>query len=102
MVQAAKLIGAGSALIAQAGVGAGIGIVFGRLIQAASRNPTMAKALMGYALLGFALCESVRLFALQVTFLILFGLHYLQVTFLILFALHYLVSFFTIISLFFF
>jgi hypothetical protein len=29
MVQAAKLIGAGSALIALAGVGAGIGIVFG-------------------------------------------------------------------------
>jgi F-type H+-transporting ATPase subunit c len=55
MVQAAKLIGAGSALIALAGVGAGIGIVFGALIQAASRNPTMAKALMGYALLGFAL-----------------------------------------------
>jgi len=33
----------------------------------------MAKALMGYALLGFALCESVALFALLVTFLILFG-----------------------------
>jgi F-type H+-transporting ATPase subunit c len=42
MVQAAKLISAGSALIALAGVGAGIGIVFGALIQAASRNPTMA------------------------------------------------------------
>lgn len=73
MVQAAKLIGAGSALIALAGVGAGIGIVFGALIQRRSRNPTMAKALMGYALLGFALCESVRLFRLLVTFLILFG-----------------------------
>lgn len=73
MVQAAKLIGAGSALIALAGVGAGIGIVFGAQIQAASRNPTMAKALMGYALLGFALCESVRLFRLQVTFLILYS-----------------------------
>ena len=73
MVQAAKLIGAGSALIALAGVGAGIGIVFGALIQARSRNPTMAKALMGYALLGFALCESVRLFRQLVTFLILFG-----------------------------
>lgn len=73
MVQAAKLIGAGSALIAQAGVGAGIGIVFGAQIQAASRNPTMAKALMGYALQGFALCESVRLFRLLVRFLILYS-----------------------------
>jgi F-type H+-transporting ATPase subunit c len=59
MVQARKLIGAGSALIALAGVGAGIGIVFGALIQRARRNPQMAKRLMGYALLGFALCESV-------------------------------------------
>jgi F-type H+-transporting ATPase subunit c len=58
MVQAAKLIGVGSALIALAGVGAGIGIVFGSLIQRRSRNPTMAKALMGYDLLGFAVCES--------------------------------------------
>lgn len=73
MVQAAKQIGAGSALIALAGVGAGIGIVFGAQIQAASRNPTMAKALMGYALLGFALCESVRLFRLLVRFLILYS-----------------------------
>lgn len=73
MVQAAKLIGAGSALIALAGVGAGIGIVFGSLIQSAGRNPLMAKQLFGYALLGFALVESVALFALLVAFLILFG-----------------------------
>ena len=73
MVQAAKLIGAGSALIALAGVGAGIGIVFGSLIQSAGRNPLMAKQLMGYALLGFALCESIALFTLLVAFLILFS-----------------------------
>ena len=73
VVQAAKLIGAGSALIALAGVGAGIGIVFGSLIQAASRNPLMAKQLVGYALLGFALTESIALFTLLVAFLILFG-----------------------------
>ena len=73
MVRAAKLIGAGSALIALAGVGAGIGIVFGSLIQSASRNPLMAKQLMGYALLGFALTESIALFTLLVAFLILFG-----------------------------
>lgn len=73
VVQAAKLIGAGSALIALAGVGAGIGIVFGSLIQSAGRNPLMAKQLMGYALLGFALCESIALFTLLVAFLILFS-----------------------------
>lgn len=73
MVQAAKLIGAGSALIALAGVGAGIGIVFGSLIQSCARNPLLAKQLMGYALLGFALTESIALFTLLVAFLILFG-----------------------------
>ena len=73
MVEAAKLIGAGSARIALAGVGAGIGIVFSALIQSASRNPLMAKQLMGYALLGFALTESVALFTLLVAFLILYS-----------------------------
>lgn len=77
MVQAAKLMGAGSALIALAGVGAGIGIVFGALIQSAGRNPLMAKQLMGYALLGFALCESIALFTLLVAFLILFSSSFL-------------------------
>lgn len=78
MVQAAKLMGAGSALIALAGVGAGIGIVFGSLIQSAGRNPLMAKQLMGYALLGFALCESIALFTLLVAFLILFSSSFLE------------------------
>jgi len=73
MLQAAKMIGAGSALIALAGVGAGIGIVFSALIQSASRNPLMAKQLMGYALLGFARTESVALFTLLVAFLILYS-----------------------------
>jgi F-type H+-transporting ATPase subunit c len=73
MVEAAKLIGAGSARIALAGVGAGIGIVFSALIQSASRNPRMAKQLMGYALLGFARTESVALFTLLVAFLILYS-----------------------------
>jgi F-type H+-transporting ATPase subunit c len=77
MVQAAKLIGAGSALIALAGVGAGIGIVFGSLIQSAARNPLLSKTLMGYALLGFALTESIALFTLLVAFLILFGSFFL-------------------------
>nr|WIW67222.1 ATP synthase subunit 9 [Chlorolobion braunii] len=71
MVQAAKLIGAGSALIALAGVGAGIGIVFAALIQSAGRNPLMAKQLMGYALLGFG--APIALFTLLVAFLILFS-----------------------------
>nr|YP_009746606.1 ATP synthase F0 subunit 9 [Jenufa perforata]QII41615.1 ATP synthase F0 subunit 9 [Jenufa perforata] len=72
MTEAAKLIGAGSAVIALAGVGAGIGIVFSSLISSVSRNPMMTKQLLAYALLGFALTESVALFALLLAFLILY------------------------------
>ena len=62
------------ATIALAGVGAGIGIVFGSLIHSVSRNPSLSKQLFGYAILGFALSEAMALFALLVAFLILFGL----------------------------
>ena len=72
MTEAAKLIGAGLCVIALAGVGFGIGTVFSGLIQSVSRNPMMTKTLLGYALLGFALTESVALFALLLAFLILY------------------------------
>ena len=71
---AMKGIGAGLATIALAGVGAGIGIVFGSLIHSVSRNPSLSKQLFGYAILGFALSEAMALFALLVAFLILFVL----------------------------
>jgi len=69
-----KGLGAGLATIALAGVGAGIGIVFGSLIHSVSRNPSLSKQLFGYAILGFALSEAMALFALLVAFLILFVL----------------------------
>jgi F0F1-type ATP synthase membrane subunit c/vacuolar-type H+-ATPase subunit K len=50
---AAKLIGAGCATIALAGCGAGIGIVFGSLITAVARNPSLTKQLFSYSILGF-------------------------------------------------
>jgi F-type H+-transporting ATPase subunit c len=56
-----------------AGVGAGLGVMFGSLINGAARNPNIAKQLVGYALLGFALTESIALFSLLVVFLILFA-----------------------------
>lgn len=66
-----KMIGAGLATIALAGVGVGIGIIFGNLLQAVSRNPSIAKFLFNYAILGFALTEAVALFTLMIVFLIL-------------------------------
>ena len=68
-----KTLGAGLATIALAGVGAGIGIVFGSLIHSVSRNPSLSKQLFGYAILGFALSEAMALFALMVAFFILFS-----------------------------
>lgn len=72
LLDSAKLIGAGLATIALAGVGAGIGIVFSALIGGVARNPSMLKQLFSYAILGFALTEAIGLFALMMAFLILF------------------------------
>lgn len=72
-VLGAKLIGAGIATISIAGSGVGIGVVFGSLMIAFSRNPSLDKQLFSYAILGFALTEAIALFGLMVTFIILFG-----------------------------
>ena len=42
------------------------------LIHSVARNPSLAKQLFGYAILGFALTEAIALFALMMAFLILF------------------------------
>lgn len=70
--QAAKLIGAGLATIALAGVGVGIGQIFGNYVAAAVRNPAAAPKVFGNVLLGFALTEAIGLFALVIAMLILF------------------------------
>jgi len=72
MLEGAKLIGAGAATIALAGAAIGIGNVFSSLINSVARNPSLAKQLFGYAILGFALTEAIALFALMMAFLILF------------------------------
>ena len=72
MVVAAKLIGAGLATIALAGVGVGIGLVFASLVSAVARNPNEKDELFRLAILGFALTEAIALFALRRAFLILF------------------------------
>jgi F0F1-type ATP synthase membrane subunit c/vacuolar-type H+-ATPase subunit K len=72
MIIAAKLIGAGLSTIALAGVGAGIGTVFGSFLLAVSRNPNEKDELFRFAILGFALTEAIALFALMMAFLILF------------------------------
>ncbi len=73
-LQAAKYIGAGLATIGLAGAGVGIGTVFGALVVAISRNPSIKDELFKMAILGFALTEAIALFALMIVFLFLFAL----------------------------
>jgi F-type H+-transporting ATPase subunit c len=69
----AKLIAAGLATISLIGTGTGIGIVFGSLILGVSNNPDKTQQLFSYAILGFALTESIALFGLMMSFLLLYG-----------------------------
>ena len=73
LVFAAQKIGAGLATFGLTGAGLGIGFIFGSLLYGISRNPTIQKDLFKAAILGFALTEAIALFALMVSFLILFA-----------------------------
>lgn len=74
IVLAAKCVGAGLTTIGLAGAGIGIGTIFGSLVEGISRNPTVQDELFRMSILGFALTEATALFALMVTFLLLFGM----------------------------
>jgi F-type H+-transporting ATPase subunit c len=71
-VHAARMIGAGIAVIALMGVGIGIGNIFATLIASVARNPAARGDVFGIGILGFALTEAVALFAMLIAFLILF------------------------------
>ena len=71
-VEAAKLIGAGIAVIPLLGVGIGLGMLFSSIITAIGRNPSVASEVKGTGLVYFALVEAVALFALLISLLILF------------------------------
>ncbi len=66
------MLGAGLATIALSGVGIGIGLIFNGLVDAVAKNPSMARILFNYAILGFALTEAIALFTIMIVFLILF------------------------------
>jgi F-type H+-transporting ATPase subunit c len=72
LIAAAKIQGAGLATIGLAGAGAGIGFVFGGLIQGVARNPSLRGQLFQYAVLGFAMSEATGLFALMMAFFLLY------------------------------
>jgi F-type H+-transporting ATPase subunit c len=72
-LQAAKLLGAGLAVIGVIGSGIGIGNIFAAFIQAVGRNPSAQATVFPMTMLGFALVEAIALFALVIALVILFG-----------------------------
>jgi len=71
-LEAAKMIGAGLAVLALFGVGIGIGNIFSSLVSSLARNPSVRTTVFPLAMLGFALVEAVGLFALLIALIILF------------------------------
>jgi F-type H+-transporting ATPase subunit c len=70
--EAAKVIGAGLAVIGVIGAGIGIGSIFSSYITAVGRNPAAHGAVFMMTMLGFALVEAIALYALVIALLILF------------------------------
>lgn len=68
---AAKLIGAGLAVVGLGGVGAGIGNIFATFISSVARNPAARGEVQVTMWIGFALVEAVALYALLISFLLL-------------------------------
>ena len=58
--EAAKLIGAGIAVLPLLGVGIGIGNIFSSLVNSIARNPSARNDVFGIGILGFALTEGYR------------------------------------------
>ncbi|MFP4126142.1 MAG: ATP synthase subunit C family protein [Alphaproteobacteria bacterium] len=71
-LEAAKMIGAGLATFALFGVGLGIGNIFSTLISTVGRNPSVQQRVFPFAIIGFALVESIGLFTLLIALLVLF------------------------------
>lgn len=72
-VESARLFAAAIAVLPLAGVGLGLGGIFSSWLASIARNPSVSPKLQLVGVLGFALTEAVGLFALVVSFLILFG-----------------------------
>jgi len=70
--EAAKLIGAGLAMIGTIGAGAGIGIVVNGAVQGMARNPDSSGILQTNMILGIAFAEAVAIYCLVIALLILF------------------------------
>jgi ATP synthase F0 subunit c len=69
---AAKLIGAGLAMLGTIGAGLGIGILGMGAVQGIARNPDAAGEVQTNMILGIAFAEAVAIYCLVVALLIIF------------------------------
>ena len=70
--EAAKMLGAGIAMLAVLGVGIGLGNIFSTLISSIARNPSAQPEMFKMAMLGFAVTEALALFAMLIAILLMF------------------------------
>ncbi|OIO68588.1 MAG: ATP synthase F0 subunit C [Zetaproteobacteria bacterium CG1_02_53_45] len=64
-------VGMGLAAAGMAGAGIGIGLIFSKMIEAVARQPEAEATLAKYAWIGFALVETIALYALVIAFIIM-------------------------------
>ncbi|MFN2177405.1 MAG: ATP synthase F0 subunit C [Anaerolineales bacterium] len=69
---AAKLIGAGIAMLGTIGAGLGIGILVSGAVQGIARNPDASGDVQTNMILGIAFAEAVAIYCLVVALLIIF------------------------------
>ena len=70
---AAKLMGAGIAMVGTLGAGIGLGLLFSAWLSGIARNPAAAERMNGIGFIGFAATELVLLLAFVVAMLLIFA-----------------------------
>ncbi len=74
IVQAAKFIGAGLAMVGAFGAGIGIGLIGLGALGGMARNPDTYGNLLTSMILGIAFTEAIAIYCLVIAFLMLFVL----------------------------
>lgn len=72
IVEAAKMIGAGLAMIGALGGGVGVGLSVLGAVQGMARNPDTYGNLLSSMILGIAFSEAIAIYCLVIAFLMLF------------------------------
>lgn len=73
-IEAARLLAAGLAIgLGAIGPGIGEGIAAGKALEAMGRNPSIKDELFTRMIIGMAITESTAIYAMVITFLILFA-----------------------------